>query len=108
MWARAADRMHALLLLLMHFTTGGPPRGEEYMSYLIRNTEHFDRTFYWLGGAIMTFQRYHKGANAGPPVKLIPRFLPQELNLLFIEYLLLVRPVQSFIAGLSGNVDAAQ
>jgi hypothetical protein len=56
----------------------------------------------------MTFQRYHKGANAGPPVKLIPRFLPQELNLLFIEYLLLVRPVQSFIAGLSENVDAAQ
>ncbi len=39
---------------------------------------------------------------------MIPRFLPQELNLLFIEYLLLVRPVQSFIAGLSGNVDVAQ
>jgi hypothetical protein len=108
MWARAADRMHALLLLLMHFTTGGPPCGEEYRSYLIRNTEHSDRTFYWSGGAIMTFQRYHKGANAGPPVKLIPHFLPQELNLLFIEYLLLVRPVQLFIAGLSGNVDAAQ
>jgi hypothetical protein len=108
MWARAADRMHALLFLLMHFTAGGPPRGEEYMSYLIRNTEHSDRTFYWSGGTIMTFQRYHKGANAGPPVKLIPRFLPQKLNLLFIEYMLLVRPVQSFIVGLSGNVDAAQ
>ncbi len=93
MWARAADRMHALLFLLMHFTAGGPPRGEEYRSYLIRNTEDFDRTFYWSGGTIMTFQRYHKGANARPPIKLIPRFLPQELNLLFIEYLLLVRPV---------------
>jgi hypothetical protein len=108
MWARAADRMHALLFLLMHFTAGGPPHGEEYRSYLIHNTEHSDRTFYWSGGTIMTFQKYHKGANAGPPIKLIPRFLPQELNLLFIEYLLLVRPVESFIAGLSGNVDAAQ
>jgi hypothetical protein len=108
MWARAADRMHALLFLLMHLTAGGPPRGEEYESYLIRNTEHSDRTFYWSVGTIMTFQRYHKGANARPPVKLIPRFLPPELNLLFIEYMLLVRPVQSFIAGLRGNIDAAQ
>ncbi len=41
-----------------------------------------------------------------PPVKLIPRFLPPELNFLFIKYMLLMRPVQSFIAGLSGNVDA--
>ncbi len=56
----------------------------------------------------MTFQKYHKGANAGPLVKLIPRFLPPKLNLLFIEYMLLVRPVQSFIAGLRGNIDVAQ
>ncbi len=56
----------------------------------------------------MTFQRYHKGANAGSPVKLIPRFLPPQLNLLFTEYMLLVRPVQSFIAGLRGNMDAAR
>jgi hypothetical protein len=35
-----------LLFLLMHFTTGGPPRGEEYSNYLIRNTEHSERTFY--------------------------------------------------------------
>jgi hypothetical protein len=56
MWAQATDRMHALLFLLMHFTAGGPPRGEEYRSYLIRNTKHSDRTFYWSGGTIMTFQ----------------------------------------------------
>jgi len=30
MWAKAANRMHALLFLLMHFTAGGPLRGEEY------------------------------------------------------------------------------
>ncbi|CAK9856542.1 unnamed protein product [Sphagnum jensenii] len=106
MWARAADRMHALLFLLLHLTAGGPPRGEEYKSYLIRNTEHSNRTFYWSFGTIMTFQRYHKSANVGPPVKLIPRFLPPKLNLLFVEYMLLVRPVQSFVAGLRGNIDA--
>jgi hypothetical protein len=55
MWAKAADRMHALLFLLMHFTAGGPPRGEEYRSYLLRNTEHSERTFYWSAGTIMTF-----------------------------------------------------
>jgi hypothetical protein len=105
MWAKAADHMHSLLFLLMHFTAGRPPRGEEYMSYLFRNTEHSERTFYWSAGTIMTFQRYHKGANPGRPVKLIPRFLPPELNSLFIEYMLLVRPVQSFIAGLRRNID---
>jgi len=104
MWARATDRMHTLLFLLMHFTAGNSPRGKEY-NYLIRNTEHFDKTFYWLAGTIMTFQRYHKGANAESPIKLIPRFLPPQLNLLFIEYMLLVRPVQSFVASLRGNMD---
>jgi len=108
MWAQAADRMHALLFLLMHFTAGGPPRGEEYNNYLIRNTEHSDRTFYWSVGTIMTFQRYHKGANVESPVKLIPRFLPPQLNLLFIEYMLLVRLVQSFVASLRGNMDVAR
>jgi hypothetical protein len=100
--------MHALLFLLMHFTANGPPRGQEYRSYLLRNTEHSDTTFYWSVGTIMTFQRYHKGANAERPVKLIPRFLPPELNLLFIEYMLLVRPVQSFIVGLRGNINVAR
>jgi hypothetical protein len=32
MWAKVADCMHALLFLLMHFTAGNPPRGEEYRS----------------------------------------------------------------------------
>jgi hypothetical protein len=108
LWAKAADRMHALLFLVMHFTAGGPPCGEEYMNYLFRNMEHSDRTFYWSADTIMTFQRYHKGANAGRSVKLIPRFLPPELNSLFIEYMLLVKPVQSFIASLRGNIDAAR
>jgi hypothetical protein len=56
----------------------------------------------------MTFQKYDKGANAGLPIKLIPHFLPPQLNLLFIEYMLLVRSVQSFVAGLRGNMDVAQ
>ncbi len=100
--------MHALLFLLMHFTAGGPPRGEEHRSYLLRNTEHSDMAFYWSTGTIMTFQRYHKGANAGRLVKLIPCFLPLEFNLFFIEYMSLVRPMQSFIAGLHGNIDVAR
>jgi hypothetical protein len=56
----------------------------------------------------MTFQKYHKGANEGPLVKLIPHFLPPELNYLFIAYMLLVRPVQLLIVGLRGNIDGAQ
>jgi hypothetical protein len=100
--------MHALLFLLMHFTAGGLGRGEEYRSYLLRNTEHSDRTFYWSAGTIMTFQRYHNGANAGRSVKLKARFLPPELNSLFIEYMLLVRSVELFIAGLRGHNDTAR
>ncbi len=72
---------------------GGPPHGKKYKSYIICNMEDYDRTFYWLADTLMTFQRYLKGVNVGPSVKLIPRFLPLELNLLFIEYMLIVRPM---------------
>jgi hypothetical protein len=108
MWAQVVDCMHALLFLLMHFIVGGPRCGEEYKSYLICNMKHSHRKFYWLIGTIMTFQRYHKGANTRPSIKLIPRFLPLELNLLFIEYMLRVRLLQSFIVGLHENIDATQ
>jgi hypothetical protein len=108
MWAKVADRMHALLFLLMHFTANGPRSGEEYRSYLLRNTGHSNKTFYWWASTIMTIQRYHKGTNAGRPVILISPFLPPEPNLLFIEYMLLVRLVQLFIAGMCGNIDAAR
>jgi hypothetical protein len=92
----------------MHFIAEGPPRGEEYKSYFIRNTEHFDKTFCWSANTIMTFQKYHKGANTRLLVKLILIFLPPKLNLLFIEYMLFVQLMQSFITGLHGNIDAAQ
>jgi hypothetical protein len=55
MWAKAAGRMHVLLFLFLHFITGGPPCGEEYRSYLLRNTQHSNRTFYWSTDTIMTF-----------------------------------------------------
>jgi len=91
----------------MHFIANDPPYGEEYKSYLIHNTKHFDKTFYWSADTIMTFQIYHKGANIGLSIKLIPYFLPLKLNLLFIEYMLLVKLVQSFIVGLRGKIDVA-
>jgi len=100
--------MHALLFLFMYFSVDGPLHGEEYKNYPICNTEHSNRTFYWSVGTIMTFQRYYKGTNIGLPVKVIPHFLPLEPNLLFIEYMLLVRPMQSFIVGLHGNIDDTQ
>jgi hypothetical protein len=91
MWAWVADRLHGLLFLLMHFIVGGSAHREKYQSYLIHNTKHYKRMFYWLASTIMTFQRYHKGANLTPSlVKLIAWFLPQELNVLFIQYILLV------------------
>ncbi len=108
MWAQVVNRVHAFLFLLMHFTAEGPPHGEEYKRYFICNTKHSDRTLYWSVGTLMTFQRYHKGANRRLSVKLIPCFLPLELNFLFIEYILLVRPMQSFIVGLCGNINATQ
>jgi hypothetical protein len=55
MWAQGVNRMDALLFLLMHFIVGSSPCGEEYKSYLIRNTKYFDKTFYWSTSTIMTF-----------------------------------------------------
>jgi hypothetical protein len=78
----------------MHFTTCGLACGEKYWNHLIRNITHYEKTFYWFIDIIMTFQKYHKCANfIGSLVKLIPQFLPQELNVLFIQFILLVQLV---------------
>jgi hypothetical protein len=55
MWAQVVDYMHALLFLFMFFTVSSPTHGEGYKNDLNCNTKHFDMTFYWSTGTIMTF-----------------------------------------------------
>ncbi|CAM6130039.1 unnamed protein product [Calypogeia fissa] len=112
-------RLLELLNLIIHFTAGLPARGEEYKSFLIRNTGTGERSFFWAATGfddddgydhprhpatavelhmIALFQTYHKGANTGAPMKPRVRFVPYPLRVLFLAYLCLVRPVQSYIA----------
>jgi hypothetical protein len=95
-WMHKCTKLHDTLFALLHFTAGLPARGEEYGSYLIRNTAKAPRTFYISKGVVMTFQSYHKSSYRR--AKIVPRFLPKRLGALIVQYIAVVRPVMSFAA----------
>jgi len=94
-WMNAASKLFVDLMLILHFTSGQPARGEEYSSYLVKNTALGERTFFWSQGTVMTIQQYHKGANSQAPVRLIARFIPPSCCHLYILFLLQIKPVIS-------------
>jgi superfamily II DNA/RNA helicase len=90
-----------LFSTLIHLTSGQPARAEEIGSILLINTsDGTGRSFYFVHGTIMLLQVYHKGRNYLNHEKRIARFLPTALTELLLKYLLFVRPVERFFAGM--------
>ena len=92
-YMQAIIRFKEQLWVLAHLTSGQPARGSEVLSIRWRNTP--------AGGARNVFleQRqvalvtaYHKGYHAQNSVKIVHRYLPQEVGELLIWYLWLVEP----------------
>ena len=83
------------LLVLMHFTGGQPARAPEILSIRHWNTtrgEH--RNIFIEHGLVVSVTRGHKGYSMKGDVKVIHRYLPQEVGELVVLYLLLVLPLQ--------------
>ena len=83
------------LLVLMHFTGGQPARAPEILSVRHCNTtrgEH--RNIFVENGLVVFVTRGHKGYSMKGDVKVIHRYLPQEVGMLLVYYLLLVLPFQ--------------
>jgi superfamily II DNA helicase RecQ len=104
------------LLFLAHLSGGQPGRAPEILTIRHRNTVNGGcRNVLIDRGLVMLLVGYHKGFSKTGRVKLIHRFLPRELSVLFIYYLWLALPfwedVQSNlwdVAKFSANVWTAE
>ncbi|KAF9882951.1 hypothetical protein FE257_004862 [Aspergillus nanangensis] len=83
-----ATKFKELLAVLCHITAGQPARGPELLSIQHQNTE----TNVHRNKMVCLVTAYHKGFYASNDIKLIHRYVPQEVGELIIYYLWLVQP----------------
>ena len=83
------------LLVLMHFTGGQSARASEILSVRHCNTTRGEHRNIFVEDELVVFvTRGHKGYSMKGNVKVIHRYLPQEVGMLLVYYLLLVLPFQ--------------
>ena len=83
------------LLLLMHITGGGPPRGTEMSTLQFANSHIRHRNVFFLAGELLFVTSYHKGQSRYGTQRYIPRFLPPAVGRLLLAYLLYLVPFES-------------
>jgi hypothetical protein len=82
------------LMICMHLTYGQPARATELCSLLYKNHQNAPRHVYWTLQTMMLVTQYHKSRSMTQMNKLIVRFFPGQLALLFKTYLAVVRPME--------------
>jgi hypothetical protein len=92
-YGRHVERFRELLLVLMHICGGQPGRAPEILGIRWKNTEQGGiRNIFIEDGLVALVTRYHKGYRSSNNVKIIHRYLPQEIGELLVYYLWLVLP----------------
>ncbi|KAL8991046.1 MAG: hypothetical protein Q9169_007961 [Polycauliona sp. 2 TL-2023] len=102
-WCELVDQFHNLLATLVQWVWGQNARGPEFLSMCGWSSgEGQGHNMFIAGGygsnvpqgsQVELVTRYHKGYNISGDVKVIHRFLPQEVGALMIWNAWLVRPV---------------
>ena len=91
---RRVSRFKEELLALVHLTAGAPARGTEVLS--IQHTNGDDsraqRGIFVENGLVAFVTTYHKGYSSSQKVKVIHRYVPQEVGEMVVYYLWLVEP----------------
>lgn len=80
--------------MLVHLTGGAPARGTEIISIQHENGEssRAQRGIFIDRGFVHFVTSYHKGYSASQQVKIIHRYIPEEVGKLVVYYLWLVEP----------------
>ena len=91
---RRVSRFKEELLALVHLTAGAPARGTEVLS--VQHTNGADsraqRGIFVENGMVAFVTRYHKGYSSSQKMKVIHRYVPQEVGEIVVYYLWLVEP----------------
>ncbi|KAK7986869.1 Bloom syndrome protein-like protein [Apiospora saccharicola] len=103
-YADLVDRFRTTLLLLMHIAGGQPARATEILSIRHRNTSYGGcRNIFISKGLVCFMTLYHKGARSKQNVKIIHRYLPDEIGADLVRYLWLVLPFWENALGIAGR-----
>lgn len=91
---RKVSKFKEELLALVHLTAGAPARGTEILTIQHTNGEdsRAQRGIFLEDGMVAFVTRYHKGYSSSQKMKVIHRYVPQEVGELVVYYLWLVEP----------------
>lgn len=92
-YGKLMEQFRTKLLLLMHLTGGQPARSTEILSIRHRNTSYGGprNVFLWKG-LVCFATSYHKGYRSKQRMKIVHRYLPDEVGVELVRYLWLVLP----------------
>ena len=93
-WVESAYRVLAIILASAHLGGGGPARGTELGSYMLRNRVNGVRSGFFVGEEVMLVPEYDKRrALLQGTVRFISRHLDPVTSMLLKMFLVLVRPI---------------
>ncbi|PON20011.1 hypothetical protein TGAM01_v211118 [Trichoderma gamsii] len=92
-YGKLVEQFRTKLLLLMHLTGGQPARSTEILSIRYCNTSYGGpmNVFLWKG-LVCFATSYHKGYRSKQRLKIVHRYLPDEVGVELVRYLWLVLP----------------
>ena len=105
---RTVKQFKEELIVLCHLTAGAPARGPELLSVMHENgvDSRAQRGVFLDNGMVELVTSYHKGYSLSQRVKIIHRYLPQEVGELVVFYLWLVEPFLQHLQQLTrGQVE---
>jgi hypothetical protein len=88
------ERLLEFLLILIHITGGQPGRGTEITTLRYANAMQSMRNIFIKEGQVMIVTEYNKSVAVMDQVKVIPRFLPEQVGKLLVIYLADVLPIR--------------
>ncbi len=101
---RAAE-INQMLSILNHILPSQPPRGTEFMDVRICNGLRMRNLFYSHGNWWFIMQ-YHKSTNVRGQDQFVPMLIPKSLAQILVYYLIHIRPVEAFFAGILWGAEA--
>ena len=91
-YEEAVTRFQEKLAVLVHVAAGQPARAPELLSLRHENSQNVQRNVFIEDRMVVFVAQYHKGFYATNDVKIIHRYVPQEIGELVVLYLWLVLP----------------
>ena len=98
-YLRAVKKYKERLIVLVHLSGGAPGRSTELTSIQCENGKHArSQRGVFIDNGLMAFvTSYHKGFSASQSMKIVHRFVPQEVGEVVMYYMWLIRPFERIL-----------